>query len=371
MIVKKRDFYILACLISIVVYAACQRISEGSKSASKKIKQTTSARYETTPMPRGNKQDAADDPAIVINQTDAAKSTIVGTDKKGGLAIYDLKGRQLFFYPDGEMNNADSRPGFILGNDTVNLICCSNRSKRSIAVYKASEDGSLLPVSARKITSGMNDVYGLCMYKSPATGKTYAFLNSKSGEVEQWELFSSGKNMVDAKMVRNFSLSSKVEGMVADDENKKIFIGEEDRGIWEYPAEPDGGQEGLFLVKSSEENNSRIRFDIEGLTIYYLPDGEGYLLASSQGNYSYAVFERKSPHKYLGSFRITNGVVDGVEETDGIDVYSYPLNSDFQHGLLVVQDGYNDDNGNAAPQNFKFVAWENVAKLFTPSLKMN
>ncbi len=371
MIVKKRDFYILSCLISIVIYAACQRISEGSGGASEKIKLTTTALYETTPMPQAINQDAADDPAIIINQADQGKSTIVGTDKKGGLAVYNLQGRQLYFYPDGDMNNVDTRSGFIIGNDTVNLVCCSNRSKQSIAVYKASEDGSLSSASARTITSGMNgEVYGFCMYKSPVNGKIYAFVNSKSGEVEQWELFPSG-NMVDAKIVRNFKFASQVEGMVADDENKKIFIGEEDRGIWVYPAEPDGGQEGLLLTKSSEKNNDRIRFDIEGLTIYYLPDGEGYLLASSQGNYSYAIFERKSPHKYLGSFRITDGVVDGVEETDGIDVYSYPLNSDFQHGLLVVQDGYNYDKGSPAAQNFKFIAWENVAKLFNPSLKMN
>ena len=52
--------------------------------------------------------------------------------------------------------------------------------------------------------------------------------------------------------------------------------------------------------------------------------------------------------------------VDGVSETDGLDVTSTPLSPDFPGGLLVVQDGRNlmPDQ----PQNFKFVSWQDVLK---------
>ena len=47
--------------------------------------------------------DAADDAAIWIHPTDPSQSTIIGTDKSDdghGLVVYDLSGRELFYYPD-------------------------------------------------------------------------------------------------------------------------------------------------------------------------------------------------------------------------------------------------------------------------------
>ena len=368
---KKRDFYFSILLISIITYAACNRIGEGSKKASEKITRTTTALLETDPMPQHNQVDAADDPAIWVNPEQPSKSYIIGTDKKGGLAVYNLQGKQLHYYADGLMNNVDLRTGFVLNNDTIDLVASSNRTNQSISVYKINADGSLTNLVSQPIISKMTaDVYGFCLYKSPVSGKFYAFVNSKSGEVEQWELFASD-NKVDGKLVRQFKLNTQVEGMVADDANQTIFIGEEVYGIWEFSAEPTSDNDGTLLPKSTEKDNENIRFDIEGLAIYYLPDGNGYLVASSQGNYSYAVFNRKSPHQYLGSFRITDGSVDGAEETDGLEIYSHVLNNDFKHGLVVVQDGYNYDSDKAQAQNFKLVCWENIAQLFNPPLNMN
>ncbi len=348
---------------------ACQRISEGSKKASEKIKLTTTARYETTAMPQPVDEDAADDPAIWLNPKDSTQAYIIGTDKKGGLAVYDLKGKQLHYHADGNMNNVDVCYGFVLNNDTLDLVCCTNRSTEGLSIYKIQADGSLVNVSNRAIKTQMSgEVYGFCMYKSPSTQKIFAFMNSKEGDVEQWELFASD-SLVDARLVRSFQLGTQVEGMVADDDNQVVFIGEEVDGIWKFDAEPNGRPEGVKLAKSSETDNENISFDIEGLSIYYLPDGDGYLLASSQGNYSYAVYERQAPHKYLGSFRIADGEVDGAEETDGIDIFSTYMNEDFKHGLLVVQDGYNYDGEQAIAQNFKLVPWENVANLL--KLKQN
>ena len=354
-----------------VVFAgfACQRISEGSKEASKKIKLTTTAKFETTPVPQPVDEDAADDPAIWVNPNDSSQACIVGTDKKGGLGVYDLQGRQKHYYADGNMNNVDVRYGFVRANDTIDLVCASNRSTQALSIYQIVPDGRLVNRAARVIRSQMKgEVYGFALYKSPSTQTIYAFMNSKEGEVEQWELFAAD-SLIDARLVRTLQLGTQVEGMVADDKNQCLFIGAENEGIRKFDAEPNGKANGTKLAQSGETDNKNIRFDIEGLAIYYLPDGEGYLLASSQGNYSYAVYNRKAPHSYLGSFRITDGVVDGVEETDGIAIWSTALNNDFGHGLLVVQDGYNYNGAKAAAQNFKLVAWDDAARLL--GLKMN
>lgn len=356
-------------LIILFAGAACHRASEGSAEAAKKITSHVRAKYETAPMNQPVDEDAADDPAIWLNPKDSTQACIIGTDKKGGLAVYNLRGEKLSYYADGNMNNVDLRYGFVLGHDTIDLVCATNRTTAGLSVYKIEGNGSLQNITARELRTKMNgEVYGFALYKSPSTQKIYAFMNSKDGEVEQWELFATG-NRVDGRVVRTFNLKTQTEGMVADDENQVIFIGEEVDGIWKFDAEPDGNTNGTKLAQSGETDNDNIHYDIEGLAIYYLSDGEGYLLASSQGNYSYAVFERKAPHRYIGNFRITEGDVDEVEETDGIDLFSNYLNDDFKHGLMVVQDGFNKTDGKPAPQNFKLVAWEDVASLF--NLKKN
>jgi 3-phytase len=360
---------LLALITLLPIAFSCRRASEGSKEKAQKIKLTTTAAYETTPMPQPANADAADDPAIWLNPKDPTEAYLIGTDKKGGLATYNLTGKQQHYYADGNINNVDLRYGFVLNKDTIDLVCATNRSTKSLSIYRIKEGGELVNRAAGTIKTKMKgEVYGFALYKSPLTQKIFAYMNSKEGEVEQWELFADG-SLINARLVRTFHLNTQVEGMVADDENQVIFIGEEVNGIWKFNAEPDAPGEGTKLAQTSEADNENISYDIEGLAIYYLPDGNGYLLASSQGNYSYAVYERKAPHNYLGSFRITDGTVDGAEETDGIDIFSGYLNDDFKNGLLVVQDGYNYDAGKITAQNFKLIPWENIAELL--NLKRN
>ena len=186
-------------------------------------------------------------------------------------------------------------------------------------------------------------------------------MNSKSGEVEQWELFPN-EHRADAKLIRSFKMNTQTEGMTADDETATLYIGEELAGIWKFEAEPDGSNEGAFIENSSEENPN-IKYDIEGLALYKKNNDEGYLVASSQGNYSYAVFQLEGSHKYLGSFRIADGVVDGAEETDGIEITSVSIPG-YPKGLLVVQDGFNYDGREKKSQNFKLISWKEVEELF-------
>jgi 3-phytase len=61
-------------------------------------------------------------------------------------------------------------------------------------------------------------------------------------------------------------------------------------------------------------------------------------------------------NRYLATFEIADGEIDGTRDTDGIDVTTVPLGSGFSLGLLVAQDGRNDD-GN---QNFKLVPLDRV-----------
>lgn len=368
----KKHIMISSSLIILcaAVNLTCCKNSKKSKAELPGQFHTATAQFETKPVPRDSTDDAADDPAIWINFTDPGSSRIIGTDKKGGLAVYSLDGQELFYYNTGLMNNADLRYNFPLSSDTIDIMAVSNRTDQSVDLYRINRDGSLQEVHKQQLFSKMKEeVYGLCMYQSKITGKFFVFVNDKNGVVEQWELSAEG-DKVAGRLVRNLKLASQVEGMVADDESGMLYIGEEDKGIWKFDAEPAGSVDGSLIPMSGEKDNGNITFDIEGLAVYKVADNDGYLIASSQGNDSYAFFERKSPHKYIGSIRIISGEkTDGSEETDGLDVVNFPFSDQFPNGILVVQDGHNKDNSLPAAQNYKIIGWDKIATEFNPPLK--
>jgi 3-phytase len=307
------------------------------------------ATVETAPIP--HEGDAADDPAIWVNPADPARSTIMGTDKLGGLAVYDLSGAQIQYLADGDTNNVDLRAGFALGGRSVALVAAGNRSGNRIAIYRIDPATRLLQdVAARAITT--LEVYGSCMYHSARTGKLYYFVNSKAGAVEQWELFDDGTGRVDGRRVRAFAVGSQTEGCVADDELGRFYIGEEAVGIWRYGAEPGDGDTRTQVDSAGE--GGHLASNIEGLALVY--GRGGYLLASSQGNSTYAIY-RRGDNAYVGSFAIGAGNgIDAVNDTDGIDATAASLGPAFPQGVFVAQDGQND-GGN---QNFKLVPWQAI-----------
>ncbi|WP_421918762.1 phytase [Marinifilum sp.] len=353
---------------SLAIAYSCDRESEGSRKASLLIEKVTTADAETDALKnRSTREDAADDPAIWINFSDASQSRIIGTDKKGGIAVYNLQGKELFFYADGKMNNVDVRQKVQVNNDLLDIAACSNRTTNTIDFYRISESGELQKYPNAVKVKMSDEVYGFCLAMN--NNKLYAFVNSVFGNVEQWEIKLS-KEKVEGQLVRKIKLESKTEGMVADDEAGSLFIGEEAKGIWKISIDPNQSSGLEMLSQSTVKGNKNIYEDIEGLCIFKEDNGEGYLIASSQGNYSYAVFDRKAPHKYLGSFRISDGTIDGVEETDGIEVINYNLGEDFPKGLFIAQDGYNKFEGKSTTQNFKMVRWEKIANLFEPNLSV-
>jgi len=154
------------------------------------------------------------------------------------------------------------------------------------------------------------------------------------------------------------------------DKHGFLYIGVENECIWRVKAEP-GTQTPEKIALTSEDNNENIRYDIEGLTIYYTSSENGYLIASSQGNNSFAIYDRYYDNNYIGSFKIVDGLVDGTSETDGIDVVNLSLGEDFPLGLFIVQDDKNINNNIVLPQNFKLLSWDKAASLFDPPLHID
>jgi 3-phytase len=314
---------------------------------------------ETDPVVGGG--DAADDVAIWRNPSNPGLSVVIGSDKRSGLAVYDLEGNQLQFLRDGRMNNVDLRNDFSLDGERVDLVAATNQSDDTIALYRLDPaTRSLSPVSS--IATGL-DVYGTCMYVSPLTGSFFVFVDSRAGLVEQWELIDAGTGSIGGALVRSFSVGSETEGCVADDETADLYIAEEAVGIWKYGAEPGDGATRSLVDGTVPGGN--LTADVEGLTLYYGSDGLGYLIASSQGSSTYVLYERGGTNAHVGTFQIVDGNgIDGTSDTDGIDVTRAVLGGAFPQGLFVVQDGQND----VGHQNFKLVPWQTIAGAFSPPL---
>ncbi|MDA0707068.1 MAG: phytase [Proteobacteria bacterium] len=318
-----------------------------------------SASVETEPVE--NYGDAADDPAIWVHPTDPAQSVIIGAQKKRGVNVYDLSGKLLQSRADGRINNIDLRYGFLLGGKSVAVVVGSNRSTDSISTYIVdAETRTLVEVADGLIDTGMSDPYGLCMYKSQKSGLYYVFVNGTDGLVRQWLLKDSGNNKIGMAVVREFKLDSQTEGCVADDETGDLYVGEEGVAIWKYSAEPDGGETRTMVDATGDAGN--LTADVEGLAIYYGANGAGYLIASNQGADNYAMYERSGGNKFLGIFHVVADDatgIDGVSETDGLDVNAANLGLDFPAGVFVAQDGRNISP--AERQNFKLVPWQRIS----------
>ena len=332
---------------------------------------TGDAQPSVETQPTTHTGDSADDPAIWVHPTDPSRSTILGNDKGGALEVYDLEGNRLQQLTGGFYGNVDVLSGFESGTGRDDLAVVY---RAGIRVFRIDPDTRQLS-NVTDNTSGSIPTpaggEGLCLYRSPTTGISYAFSNSRDGRVTQFALTDNdGDGLVEGTSVRAWALGSEIEGCVADQELGTVYIAEEEVGIWKYGAEPGDptGTGSRTLVDSVTGSGGNLIPDVEGLTIVYQPNGTGYLLASAQAPFgvdnNYAVYERQGGNAFLRTFRVVDGPgVDGCSHTDGIDARAVDLGPAFPHGVFVCQDDVNSLPGNSGNQNFKLVPLERVVTL--------
>ncbi|UZM15812.1 phytase [Pseudomonas kielensis] len=305
--------------------------------------------------PVGRQGDAADDPAIWIHPQQPALSRVLGTNKKQGLLAYDLQGKLLQELSVGRLNNVDVRPNFKLGQQTVDLAVASNRDHNSLSLFSIDRSSGELR-EAGEIATPLKEIYGICLFQ-PASGELYAIANGKDGTFLQYRL-SAPSGVVQGELVRQFKVDSQPEGCVADDQRQRLFLGEEDVGVWAVDARADQPAQLTSVIKVGPQ----LHADVEGLALYQSPSRD-YLVISSQGNDSYLVLDAEPPFASRGAFRVGLNAaagIDGASETDGLEVTAVNLGGAWSKGMLVVQDGRK--RMPEQTQNFKFVPWAEVTQ---------
>lgn len=370
----------------------------------------------------------ADDPAIWRNAADPGRSLVVATAKEGGLRVYDLDARQVQTVPapagpapgaaPGRFNNVDLVHGLKLSTGRADLAVTSDRGTDRLRFYRIDPGrpgGPLADVTdpaAAPVFSGDQDevneqrtAYGLATWTDRTTGRSYALVSRRERtSIALLEILPGRSGTVGYRKIRTLDLPSsfrlpdgsswtpcaepgelpQVEGMVVDPADGTLYAGQEDVGIWRLRADLTGaptlvdkvreyGVPGTYDEETDEcaagadpgFGGKRLAADVEGLTLITEPDGDGYVLASSQGDDTFVAYDRErgDDNEYEGGFRVTaaSATLDGSQECDGAAALNAPLGAAYPHGLLVVQDG--DEAPRASGREatgFKFVRLDDV-----------
>lgn len=304
--------------------------------------------------------DSADDPEIWVDAKDSSRALIYATDKKAGLYVYDLKGKQVQFLPVGPMNNVDLRSGLTIAGLPETVIAASDRVKGGAALFR------LDPVTLQTTHWGFvamptSEAYGFCVGVTKANQLTFIMVG-KNGDVTQ-SLITTENGQPKATVVRQFATGSQSEGCVVDDVTGRLYIAEENTALWQYGLDPASGN-----ARTAVESlpSPKLVADIEGLTL--LRDGgKTYLIASSQGDSAFAVWrvEGDTP-VYQGRFSVYAGNgIDAVTGTDGVAALGGQVGP-YGKGVVVMQDDSDTDGEAPATarvrQNFKLVDWNEIVK---------
>ena len=296
----------------------------------------------------GAEGDAADDPAIWVNPNDPAKSLILGTNKDEGLYVYNLAGEELQRMPVGLSNNVDLRGNLaVASNDGVNALSWF-RIDPMTAVVSHVGDTKVARI----------EPYGICLGAPGGTLQTA--VTHKDGSIDIWNVQDTGAGPLTIAGVRTIKLGSQVEGCVIDDAANRLFVGEEDVGLWMIDLATDAKTQ-----IDSVNSGSGLVADVEGVTLYAAKDGGGYIIVSAQGKNRYVVYDRAPPFAVRGVFAIgrsADGSVDGTSVTDGLDASPGALPG-LPAGVLVVQDDANPVS--EIDQNFKIVDWREIEAALT------
>jgi myo-inositol-hexaphosphate 3-phosphohydrolase len=337
--------------------------------------------------------DVADGVCLWVHPTDGARSVVFGANKGeaggGGLYAFALDGGHAvgdswqagvnWFAAGDGINVADVGYGFQAGEQTWDILCAANRTDDTIDVFRVetAPGGDLTGLTKVGAVAPLHleddYPYGLAVFHSRSQSRHYVVVSDKDGLCEQLALsYSAATGQVTGTSVWHDDVSGdgvEVEGIVADNDREVVYIASEDTNIYRYTTR-DGVIRSAGRVTVDSTAGPRLDADIENMALYYAADGQGYLIASSQGDSEFAVYERDftgaGANEHVVNFAIEAGNgIDAVTGTDGIYVVSTGLGGDFDDGIFIAHDESGHD-----PTNFKFVDWADIADEVQPALRV-
>lgn len=305
----------------------------------------------------------SDDPAIWINSGNPESSLILGTDKDmdGALYVFDLSGKKIDSLIRRDIkrpNNVDVGYGLNLESGPVDFAVTGERFTSKLRFFSLPDMKELMP-GGLEVYSGetgpdFRDLMGIALYQNPTSGKNYVIAGRKNGPTDgtylwQYEILTSGDE-ISLELVRKFGAYSglkEIEAIAVDNELGYIYYSDEGAGVRKYHADPEMGDEELaFFAKKGFAD------DHEGISIYKLDQGTGYILISDQGANRFQVFPREGSAENPHDHQLITIINTSTISSDGSDVSSLALGPNFPHGLFVAM---SDD------KTFQIYRWEDLA----------
>ena len=325
-----------------------------------------------------------DDPAIWVHPGDAARSLIVGTMKvaapAGAIVVFGMDGqiRQMISGID-RPNNVDIEYGFQLSGRRIDIVVATERLQRRLRVFEVDPaQGRLIDRGGIPILEGepgeAGAPMGIALYRrqdqtifaivSPKTGP-------RDGYLWQYQLLEAAPGRIGARFVRRFGTFSaatrreenEIEAVAVDDALGYVYYADEGDGIHKWHADPDRPDANRELAHFGRNG---FRGDREGIAVYALPDGTGYIVCTDQldEDSEYHVYRREgtgaNPHDHSDEVAVFRG---GADATDGLEISSRPLGSGLPNGVMIAM--------NSTARNFLVFPWQHVAAAVQPHLRMN
>jgi len=360
-------------ILAIAALAACSGSDSGPAATEEQTDATALAEAVLSPVLVTEQTPVdSDDPAIWINPDDPAKSLILGTDKGGAVVVFDLDGKII---PEKtvtglqRMNNVDVEYGFPLGDEIVDIAVATERPASALRVFRLPEmtaiDNGGIPVFAGE-EGDRRLPMGIALYKRPADGAIFAIVSRKTGPsgsyLWQYRLSDDGSGNVVGTKVREFGTFSdattmdegvaelgEIESIAVDDPLGYVYYSDELTGVRKYHADPDAPDAELELALFGTDGFADQR---EGISIYQIDDGTGYILVSDQQGNTFRIFTREGEPDDPHHHRFVKAVAVSTNESDGSDVTSAVLDPRFPSGLFVAM----SDN-----RTFQYYSWDDIA----------
>lgn len=304
-----------------------------------------------------------DDPAIWINPEDPAKSLVVGTDKDvdGALYVFDLDGKVIEEKTVRNVkrpNNVDIEYGLLLNGEPTDIAVTTERYENRLRIFSLPDmqpvdNGGIQVFEGEDLRAPM----GIALYKRPDDGAIFAIVGRKDGPKDgrylwQYLLEDDGAGNVKATKVREFGMYSgvkEIEAIAVDDALGYVYYSDENIGVRKYYADPNHADAAKELALFGTEGFTE---DHEGISIYSVNDGTGYILVSDQQANKFRIFKREgepdNPHNHV----LVKVVDVSTNESDGSDVTNVALNANFPQGMFVAM----SDN-----KTFHFYSWKDIA----------
>jgi 3-phytase len=338
------------------------------------------AEYGTTPLAND-----PDDPAIWVHPTDPSRSLILGTMKvaspAGAVVVFGMDGqiKQVISGID-RPNNIDVEYGFRLGGRTIDIAVATERLKRQLRVFRIDPaDGRLSDIGGIPILHDQQGEsgapMGIALYRRDRDDAIFAIVAPKEGPRDgylwQYRLVDAGGGRIGATFVRRFGRFSattvreenEIEAVAVDDELGYVYYADEADGIHKWHADPDHPDAARELAHFGRTG---FRGDREGIAIYALPGGTGYIVGTDQidEDSEYHLYPREgtaeNPHDHSREIAVLRG---GADATDGIDISARALGPGLPHGLMIAM--------NSEARNFLIYRWQDVAGAVEPNLRLS